>query len=67
MAQAIADTRPLCLQFGVERIDKVETKKGKEYIRILGPVKRAEMLRSMYAARDRVVSRLFPDNHQAGW
>lgn len=51
VARALADVRPLCTQFGVERIEKMETKKGKECVRVLGPGERAELVRGMYAAR----------------
>lgn len=67
VARALADARPLGMQFGVERMEKVKTKIGKECVRILGPEEKAELVRGMYAARGRTVSRLFSDRREAGW
>jgi len=67
VARALADTKPLCMQFGVECMEKVKTKTGKECVRVLGPEKKAELVRGMYAARGRTVSRLFSDRREAGW
>jgi len=51
----------------VERMEKVKTGKGKECVRVLGAEETAQLVRGMYAARDRVASRLFPDRREAGW
>lgn len=67
VARTLADAKPLCIQFGVERIEKVETKKGKECVRTYGPEEKAELLRMMYATRGKTVSRLFPDKWEKGW
>lgn len=67
VAQALAEARPLCAEFGVERLEKVRTGKGKECVRVLGPRERAELVREMYAGRGRTVSKLFPDRREGGW
>ncbi|NPV30223.1 MAG: NERD domain-containing protein [Firmicutes bacterium] len=67
VARALADARPLCMQFGVERIEKVETKKGKKCVRVLGQGEKAELVRGMYTARGREVSKLFADKRESGW
>lgn len=67
MARTLTDARPLCTQFGVERSEKVETKKGEKCVRVLGPEERAELVRGMYTARGRRVSKLFADKRESGW
>jgi len=67
VAKALGDARPLCVHFGVERIEKIETHRGKKCMRILGPEDKAGLVREMYVARGRTVSRLFSDKREAGW
>lgn len=67
VAKALGDARPLCVHFGVERIEKIETQKGKKCMRVLGPEDKAKLVREMYVARGRTVSRLFSDKREAGW
>lgn len=67
VARALADAKTLCTQFGVERMEKVKTAKGKECVRVLGREEKANLVRGMYAARGRVVSKVFPDKREAGW
>lgn len=67
VARALADAKTLCTQFGVERMEKVKTAKGKECVRVLGREEKANLVRGMYAARGRIVSKVFPDKREAGW
>ncbi|WP_338835964.1 nuclease-related domain-containing protein [Neomoorella thermoacetica] len=67
VARALTDAKPLYVQFGVERIEKVRTNKGKECVRVFSSKEKAELVRGMYVTRDRVVSRMFPDRHEVGW
>lgn len=67
IVQALIETKPLSAHFGVERIEKVKTAKGKECIRVLGSKEKAELIQKMYAGRGRKVSTLFPDKHEDGW
>lgn len=67
VTQALANAKPLCSEFCVDRIERVRLSKGKECIRVFGPEERAEQLRGIYVARGKIVSKLFPDRHDAGW
>lgn len=67
VARALAEARPLSTCYGVERVEKVRTGRGKECVRVFGPEERAELVRGIYALRGKTVSKLFPDRQEAGW
>lgn len=66
VAAAVARARPLCAEFGVERVEKVPAKGG-DWIRVFGSREGAELARRTYAARGRKVSGVFADRREAGW
>jgi len=67
VVQAIAEAKPLCNEFCVERIENIKLRNGKECIRVLGTKEGAEKLRETYISRGRIVSKLFADKHESGW
>lgn len=67
VVEVLARVRSLCVQFGVEYIEKVEIHRSKQCVRILGSEEKTELVQEMYAVRGRTISKLFPDRCEAGW
>jgi hypothetical protein len=67
IAEAIANSKTLCAEFGVEKIEKVEVNKGKYCVRVLGRQEKADLVREMYSARGLTATKLFQDRREQGW
>jgi hypothetical protein len=67
VTRALADAKPLCTQFEVERMEEVEINSKKYCVRIFGLEEKANLLRLLYIKRGKTVSRIFPDKRDPGW